>query len=317
MSLRTDGAHLPGDHLLAAYLAATGLLALATLTRTGLVLAAVHGAAVAGLWVGSRRTGRGRGAGAGCLTEGRPQAELAWRDHLVRFLRVFLPVAVTPILYTELETLNQLVHPGYLDGVVQGWETAVFGEQISVTAAEENASLWLSELLHLGYLSYYFVVPGAAVAVYRNGGARGLSRLTVTVALAFFLCYACFAVFPVAGPRYEFSPPTGPVTEGPVFQVVHAVLEAGSSKGTAFPSSHVAAAAAAVLSCRSRARGWFWLSLPAVVLLTVGTVYGRFHYGVDAAAGLLVAAAAHLAAPALERWSTPGVGPGLRPSASR
>ncbi len=277
------GTHLPGDHLLAGYLAATGLLAAATLTAAGLALAAAHGAAVAGLWTWSRR------------------APSPSRGRLLRFLRIFLPVVVTPVLYTELATLNQLVSPGYLDGAVQGWEAALFGEQLSLTAARRAPSVWLSELLHAGYFSYYLVVPGAALAVYSEEGERGLARLTVAVALAFFVCYLCFAVFPVAGPRYEFDPIAGPPSQGPLFGLVHGVLEAGSSKGTAFPSSHVAAAAAALLACRRDAPRWFWVLLPAVALLTLGTVYGRFHYAVDALAGLAVAFAAYATVPVLER----------------
>lgn len=304
------GAHLPGDHLLAAYLAATGLLAAASATPAGLGLAAAHGVAVAGLWAWSRRGAGGRGAvrggdrgpGGGRVDGG---ARRPARKRVLRFLRIFLPVVVTPVLYTELATLNQLVAPGYLDGAVQGWELALFGEQLSITAAERVPAPWLSELLHAGYFSYYLVVPGAAVVVYLHGGERGLARLTIAVALAFFVCYMCFAVFPVAGPRYEFARITGPPSEGPVFRLVHGVLEAGSSKGTAFPSSHVAAAAAALLACRRDAPRWFWVFLPAVALLTAGTVYGRFHYAVDALAGLVVAFAAWAAVPALQR----GLGP--------
>ena len=270
-----------GDYLLVAYLAATGLLAAATLSATGLALAAAHAA----------------GVGLVAWAAGRPLP----RHAALRFLRILLPVAVTPLLYTELQTLNQLVTPGYLDATVQAWEAALFGGQPSMEAVRSAPWPWLSEPLHAGYFSYYLVVPVAAYGAYRFSGEEGLERYTVTVGLAFFVCYLCFAVFPVAGPRYAFPAVTGPVTEGPFFTVVHAVLEAGSSKGTAFPSSHVAAACAALLSVHRNARRWFWPLLPFVVLLTVGTVYGRFHYGVDALAGLAVAVAAWLSTPALLR----------------
>ncbi len=270
-----------GDYLLAAYLAATGLLAAATLTSTGLLLAAAHVVGIAAVVWAARRP--------------LPAATLA------RFLRLLLPVLVTPLLYTELQTLNQLVRPGYLDTTVQAWEIALFGAQLSVEAARSAPWLWLSEPLHLGYFSYYFVVPVAAIGAYRASDDGGLERFAVTVGLAFFLCYLCFAVFPVAGPRYLFPRIAGPPAEGPMYAVVHAVLEAGSSKGTAFPSSHVAAATAALLAVRREARGWFRALLPFVVLLTVGTVYGRFHYGVDALAGLAVAGLAWWATPAVVR----------------
>ncbi len=275
------GAVPAGDRLLAAYLAVTGLLAAATLTGTGAALAGAHALAAAAVWALSRRP----------LPAGRP----------LRFLRLFLPVVATPLLYAELETLSQLVVTGYFDGLVQGWEVGLFGEQLSLTAARRWPSLWLSELLHLGYFSYYLVVPAAALAVWREAGDRGLERATVTVGMAFFLCYLVFAVFPVAGPRYEFTRIEGPPAEGPLFGLVHSVLEAGSSKGTAFPSSHVAAATAAVLAARRDARRWVAVLAVPVVLLVLGTVYGRFHYAVDALAGLAVALAADAWTPAAVR----------------
>lgn len=269
---RAVGGAPAGDYLLAAYLAATGLVALATLSAAGLALATAHAAGVGGVtWLARRPLPKGKAA---------------------RFFRILLPVLVTPLLYTELQTLNQLVTPGYLDAEVQRWETALFGAQLSVEAARAAPWTWLSEPLHLGYFSYYFVVPAAAVGAYRASGDAGLERFAVTVGLAFFVCYLCFAVFPVAGPRYLFPRVGGPPAEGPMYAVVHAVLEAGSSKGTAFPSSHVAAACAALLAVRSEARSWFRVLLPFVLLLTVGTVYGRFHYGVDALAGVAVGALA-------------------------
>lgn len=291
---------LPGDDVLAAYLAATGVLALATASAPGAALAAAHAGGVAVLaWLAGRwRAGESVTGTAGARRPG-PSGPAR---HLLRFFRVFLPVALTPLLYTELETLGQLTSPGYLDAAVQGWEAALFGGQPSLTAARRWPGRWLSEALHAGYFSYYLVVPAAAVAAYRRGGEEALSRLTVTVALAFFVCYLCFAVFPVAGPRYEFPRIQGPPSEGFFFGLVHGVLEAGSAKGTAFPSSHVAAATAALLAVWREDRRWFWALVLPVVFLTLGTVYGRFHYAVDALAGLAVAFAAWGAAPRLHRW---------------
>jgi membrane-associated phospholipid phosphatase len=40
---------------------------------------------------------------------------------------------------------------------------------------------------------------------------------------------------------------------------------------------------------------------PFAVALTLGTVFGRFHYGIDATVGLMVAIVAYLATPWLMR----------------
>lgn len=269
------------DALVISYLAATGVLALASRSPTGLRLAALHALGILAVIALGRLP--------------RPRRPLA------SFLRIAWPVALTPLFYLELATLNQLLFPGYHDAFVQRWEEVVFGVQLSVKASDRVPSLWVSELLHVGYVSYYLVVPTALISAWAAGGREGLERAAFTTALGFFLCYLCFAVFPVAGPRYEFPKIVGPPSDGPVFALVHRILESGSSKGTAFPSSHVAATLSAWLSAGAINRRALWLLAPFAVALTLGTVYGRFHYGVDAAAGVLFAVAAFLAAPPLIR----------------
>lgn len=284
---RPDRGPLAVDRLAFGYLALSGAVAGASLTRTGLAVAAVHGLAV---WAGHRLLA-GRGAPPG---SGRPRSFL-------RFVRLTWPVLVTPLLYQELSLINGLHGWGYFDPLVQGWERALFGVQLSVVASEWAPSAAASEIFHLGYLSYYALVPGAAVAAYLGGGERALRRFTLSVGAAFFLCYLCFALFPVAGPRYLFPKPGGGAAEAWLFGPTHRFLEASSTKGAAFPSSHVAATVAGWLSTRRASPGWFRGSAVFVALLTLGTVYGRFHYGVDALAGLAVGWAAYLAAPALTR----------------
>ncbi|MFQ5888545.1 MAG: phosphatase PAP2 family protein [Gemmatimonadota bacterium] len=265
------------DYLAMAYLVVTGGLAVLSGTAVGLRLALAHLVAVGLVLALAHRPVPTR--------------------RLPAFFRVAYPLAAMPLLYLELATLNQLQFLGYFDPVVQGWEAALFGSQLSVDASRWIPSLWVSELMHMGYFSYYFIVPGAAIAVFMGREVAGLERLAFTVSLAFLVCYTCFAVFPVAGPRYEFPPIDGPQVNGVFFALVHRILEGGSSKGTAFPSSHVAAAVAAWLATRQESPLAFRIVAPFAATLLLGTVYGRFHYGVDAAAGLLVAWCCHRAAP--------------------
>lgn len=269
----------PGDMLAAAYLAATGLLAAVSGTTTGWVLLGLHVVGIGLIHLLTYVPVPRNPAGA--------------------FLRLAWPVAITPLFYMELATLGQLLFPGYFDGAVQAWEQVLFGAQLSMAASGWFDALWFSELLHLGYVSYYLVVPTALLAAWRFGGRGGLESVVFATALAFYLCYLCFAVFPVAGPRYEFERIAGPQTGGLLFALVHGILEAGSAKGTAFPSSHVAATVTAWLAAGRFDRRVLWVLSPLAVLLTLGTVYGRFHYGIDAFAGLLFAGVAVLWAPRL------------------
>lgn len=273
----SDRGPLAVDYLSLAYLAATGIVALTSFNALGVGLAVLHLGIMAVIWKGARLPLPSNG--------------------VLLFFRLFYPVALTPLMYLELAPLNQLHASGYFDPRVMVWEARLFGDQLAMTFGQLYDRLWFSEALHLGYFSYYLIVPGAAIAAYALKGPRALERSSFTIALAFYACYLCFSVFPVAGPRYDFPKLAGPPSDGIMFGLVHTILEAGSSKGTAFPSSHVAATLSAWFATGRESKRVFWIMAPFAVSLTLGTVYGRFHYGIDATVGLMVAIAAYLATP--------------------
>jgi membrane-associated phospholipid phosphatase len=94
-------------------------------------------------------------------------------------------------------------------------------------------------------------------------------------------------------------------SDGPLRATVERILRAGSSRGTAFPSSHVAVSVAQTLALWQLARGVAPALAPATtvatVLLAAGAVYGGFHYAVDVLAGALVGAVTGLAGRARTR----------------
>ncbi len=78
--------------------------------------------------------------------------------------------------------------------------------------------------------------------------------------------------------------------------MVYGLLGTGSSVGTAFPSSHVAATFTAVFATW---REWRTLALVFVVpasFMAVATVYCQMHYGIDVLLGLGLAVVATLVA---------------------
>jgi membrane-associated phospholipid phosphatase len=266
------------DRLLVAYLAASGLFALLLGGAPGLVIAGIHVVGCGAVWI----LGRWRPAGG-----------------VGGFFRASHPVLLTPILYFELATLNRFLTDRFFDSTVQAWDQALFAGQPSLYLSQALPWLPLSEALHLGYVAYYAIVPAALFGTYRTRGIDALHRTAFGVALTFFVCYGIFAVFPVAGPRYEFERISSALADGTFFGIVHSILESGSSKGTAFPSSHIAASLAAVLGAGREDRRWFLALIVPEVALALGTVYGRFHYAIDAVVGVLLAIAVWVVAPAL------------------
>jgi membrane-associated phospholipid phosphatase len=220
-------------------------------------------------------------------------------------LRDWMPLAVGPYLYVELRWLIQGVGRPHADLLVQRWEQVLFPTNPAATWAPQMPNLVLSEALHFAYASYYALVLLPPILLYLRGRRTEYAITLLALALVYAVCFTTYLAFPVDGPRFLVGPASAP--DGPVRTFVLHLLAAGSSRGTAFPSSHVAASVVASL-CALR----FQPRLGAVIALltaglTLGTVYGGFHYGVDAVAGLIVGAASWLVAMTVWRaLSTPG-----------
>lgn len=219
-----------------------------------------------------------------------PLLARAPRVGLTRFIAGAYPLILTAAFYPQLGIINTgvgLVH----DGAIQAWELAVFGSQVSVTWHQAMPNRLLSEILHFCYGSFYWIIIFAPVFLFFRAPNERFERGSFVITLVLYACYLGFALFPVAGPRYFFGVAAGPEAQGPIARAVHAILEGGSAWGTAFPSSHVAAAWAAAFVLLKDARRTALVLAPISLGVPLGTVYGQFHYGVDALAGVIVAVA--------------------------
>ena len=163
-----------------------------------------------------------------------------------RAIREIYPLLLLLGLYGELDVLNGsgavLVH----DPLVQRWELAVFGMQVSREWWQREPSRFWSTVLHAAYFSYYFDRRRPRRSTSRCGATwPSLRRFVLVLMTTFVLCYLVFIFFPVAGPYYEFPRPApgSPTTSSA--RLVYDTLAKGSSYGAAFPSSHVAATVAA------------------------------------------------------------------------
>lgn len=280
------GAWTPTDRVLFLYSSFTGLLALLWGWRFGaeLWLGWVAGhLAVLGLVLWMRHV---------------PARGFSWAG----FARDAYPLFCLLFLYWELRHLALLFTDAYHDPTVIAWEQAIFGEQLAVTLRGRLPWTALSEFLHFGYGFYWLLIPVAGATLYLRRKVEGFRDLVFTLLPVFFACYLVFIFWPVEGPYYRFERPGPPFSEGFFRGMVDAVLGPGASRGAAFPSSHVAVAVAALCVAYRWERWLFWVLLPLVTGLTVGTVYGGFHYGIDAAAGVLVGLLGFAGAPRIRRF---------------
>jgi membrane-associated phospholipid phosphatase len=194
-------------------------------------------------------------------------------------------------LYAELDVLNGTGTVRVYDALVQRWELALFGTQISSAWWQNSPSRFWSAVLHGAYFSYYLIILVPALYFVRRGDREAVRHFVLVVMTVFVLCYLAFIFFPVAGPYYFFERPPLWFTDNGPARLVYATLATGSSYGAAFPSSHVAATVAAALAAYRGSRPLGLLLVVPTVLLTVGVVYCQMHYAIDALAGLGVGAA--------------------------
>ena len=74
------------------------------------------------------------------------------------FIGDWLPLIVLPLLYWELPWATIGPSGRLFDGMVQGWDLALFGTEPARTLAGALPSRPLSEVLHLAYLLYYAII---------------------------------------------------------------------------------------------------------------------------------------------------------------
>ena len=212
-----------------------------------------------------------------------------------QFMGDWYPLLILMVLYTEVGLANLADGRAY-DRLVLGWEQAIFGFQPAREWIRVYPSVWLSWLLHLGYLAYYPIVLAPPLAFWITGRHEAMRLAITTIAVTFYLCYLMYLLFPVVGPRFVFPAADNAATRTAIAQFTARFLEHVAAWGAAFPSSHVAVAVAATVIAL---RDWRALGLALAVpttLLALGSVYGQFHYALDAIAGLAVGLAVAMVA---------------------
>lgn len=209
------------------------------------------------------------------------------RSDAARIVGDLLPLFAAPVLYGEIPALIAAAKTVYHDASIQSIELALFGAQAARVFAASVPNLALSEVLHAGYLAYYPVIFFPPLLLYVRGNRRGYLETVVALTATYLVCWLIFVVMPVEGPRYQWGPAAA-APHGPMQQFANMVLARGSSRGAAFPSSHMAVMVAqALMALRWQRRIGLVVSFVAA-LVGLGAVYGGFHYATDIVAGAVL-----------------------------
>lgn len=237
------------------------------------------------------------------------------------FFRVAGQLLMLSWWYPDTFEMNRIL-PN-LDHIFAQAEQALFGLQPALVFSQQFTSPVLSELLTLGYVSYFPMIA-AVTLFYFLFRYEEFLRASFTIIASFFLFYVIFIAVPAAGPQFYYPavgldqiaagvfPSVGDHFDRIVFSMYdpdimmpspgwkdglfyHLLVEthnAGERPTAAFPSSHMGITTVVMwLAYKGRSRSLFFTLLPLAVLMFFATFYIYAHYAIDAIAGVLAGTA--------------------------
>lgn len=227
-----------------------------------------------------------------------------------KFARIAVQMALLSWWYPDTYELNRLL-PN-LDHVFASIEQDIFGCQPALLFAKAMPWTVVSELMDMGYASYYPMIALAAV-YYFIWKYNEFERAAFVIMASFFAYYVIFVLVPVTGPIFYYKAvgidqiaagifpnlhdyfnthteclPSPGYTDGIFYQLVEDAKAAGERPTAAFPSSHVGISTVIMLLVwHTKNRRLFYFMIPFYAFLCMATVYIQAHYAVDAIAGLI------------------------------
>ena len=227
---------------------------------------------------------------------------------LTRLCRILAQMALLSWWYPDTYEFNRMF-PN-LDHVFASCEQALFGCQPALLFSQWLSSPVFSELMNLGYWSYYPMIAATALYFFFWRYDQ-FGRAAFIILTSFFIYYLIYILLPVAGPQYYYAAVGIDRISHGVFPNVHDWFathqdclanpgwhdglfhrlvtdahNAGERPTAAFPSSHVGVSTILMLliwTAHNR-RLLLWL-LPFYVLLCLSTVYIYAHYAIDVLGG--------------------------------
>jgi membrane-associated phospholipid phosphatase len=214
-------------------------------------------------------------------------AESVGNSRFISIARDWIPLALTFVAYREMDFFASLPRDFQLELSWVDWDRSLlYGAGLQ--RAIESLGVLLPAYLEFCYLLVYAVGPFSVAVLYFAGRRDQVDRLLLFYLLGALLAYALFPYFPSDPPRTLFGGTDLPNVVTPLRRFNLWIVGGYGIHSSVFPSAHVS-------SAFSAAWGLLWLlpeqrkfglgMLIYAVSVAIATVYGRYHYAVDAIAG--------------------------------
>jgi membrane-associated phospholipid phosphatase len=213
------------------------------------------------------------------------------RRRFFSIVRDWYPTPLLVLAYREMGWFAPPQHSFELEKTWVVWDK-FFLNTLGVKSLIECLGPVLPSLLEISYILVYAVPYFSLGVLYAYHRQERVDRFLFPFALAVLLAYALFPFFPSEPPRTVFPGEDFPSWMTVFRQLNWKMLGAYGIHTSVFPSAHCSGAFCAAFAMRmalpEKQWAWRFLSVMAVMIATA-TVYGRYHYLADAAAGLAIA----------------------------
>lgn len=221
---------------------------------------------------------------------------LAWAESLrgsllFSVLRDWYPAPLMLLAYRQMGWFAPERHTYELERAWVIWDKKLLND-FGVREAIESLGPVLPSLLELAYSLVYATPLFSLAMLYLYRRRKQVDHFLTIFLLAILIPYALFPYFPSEPPRTVFPGQDFPTVETWFRRLNWRLLAGYGIHTSVFPSAHVAGGFAAAFATLRllREHPWVGRSLAVLaVLIATAVVYGRYHYLVDALAGLACA----------------------------
>jgi len=218
------------------------------------------------------------------------------------FFHYFSPILFIIVIYESLGDLIQHLQPDVDPRLIQ-IDVSIFGVEPTLWMQRWIVP-WLTDILSLAYLSYYFLPVILIVVLYLKRRTPELDRSVFVLAFGYYVSFIGYILFPAVGPRYAMTALYSIPLEGSfITDFVRDTLNAlEHNKRDCMPSGHTQIVLVVLYLAHRYERFLFYLFLPIVCGLVLSTVYLRYHYVIDLMVGMTLAILCMIFGPLLHRW---------------
>jgi membrane-associated phospholipid phosphatase len=204
--------------------------------------------------------------------------------------RDLAPLGATLAAYREMDWFSSLPHDHHLEQAWVAWDRLVL-DGYHLRAVIESAGAIVPGFLELCYLLVYGIGPAVVVAAILHSRRHRTDQLWMAYLAGTLGAYALFPYFPSDPPRVVFPAADLPHVVTVLRRLNLYIVGGYGIHSSVFPSAHVSSAFSAswgLLKTVPEKRWIGWSMAAYAVLVSIATLYGRYHYGVDALAGFAV-----------------------------